>query len=107
MDAGSEEHFWHLLALALGGRTVGELKNVMSHSEFLRWADYYKQHPFDDFHRYHRPAALVATSMNGADVKSLLDWLEPRYDAPSDSEYSEEDLATFKALGMDKPPKRS
>ena len=79
----------------------------MSHAEFLRWVDFYKLHPFDDFHRYHRPAALVATSMNGADVKLLLEWLEPRYDSFNDSGYSEEDIATFKALGMDKPPKRS
>jgi len=107
LDArGDEEHFWHLLALALGGRSVSEWKSVISNAEFIRWTDFYRKHPFDDFHRYHRPAALVATSMNGADIKSLLDWLQPRYDLPNESGYSDEDLATFKALGMDKPPIR-
>lgn len=76
----------------------------MSHAEFLRWSDFYKTSPFDDMHRYHRPAAFIARSMAGGDVKQMLEWLHPDY---SESEYSDEDLRTFKALGVDKPPKRS
>ena len=44
----SEEWFWHVLALALGGRTVAELKASMSLAEFERWAEFYRMHPFDD-----------------------------------------------------------
>lgn len=64
-------------------------------------------HPFDDLHRYHRPAALIAKSMSGGDMEQMLEWLHPMYSESNDIEYSEEDLQTFKALGMKKPPKRS
>lgn len=63
--------------------------------------------PFDDLHRFHRPAALIVSSMNGAEIEPLIEWLHPRYDLQNDTEYSEEDLSVFKALGVDKPPRRS
>lgn len=78
----------------------------MSYTEFLRWFDFYQMNPFDDLHRYHRPAALVASSMCGEEVYKLVQWLHPDYAKPAESEYSEADLNTFKALGMT-PPKRS
>ena len=79
----------------------------MSQAEYYRWVEHYKQFPFDDMHRYHRPAALVATSMSGAKVETLLVWLAPSYnDSVEESDYSQADLATFKALGLDNPPKR-
>lgn len=78
----------------------------MSYSEFLRWFDFYQMNPFDDLHRYHRPAALVASSMCGEEVDKLVQWLHPDYAEQAESEYSEADLQTFKALGM-MPPKRS
>lgn len=95
------------MALAIGGRTVAELKSAMSNAEFQRWFDFYKTYPFDDIHRYHRPAALIARSMSGGDIGEMLEWLRPDYSDKKDSEYSEEDLRTFKALGLEKPPKRS
>lgn len=51
----------------------------MSEAEFQDWVDYFTAHPFDDYHRYHRPAALIATSasMGGGDVQDRLDWLAP------------------------------
>ena len=64
-------------------------------------------HPFDDMHRYHRPAALISRSMSGSEIEPMLEWLQPDYSASKDTEYSEEDLRTFKALGLEKPPKRS
>lgn len=41
---------------------------------YIRW-------PFDDFHRYHRPAALIgAINAGESQVQSLLDWLQPPID---------------------------
>ena len=79
----------------------------MSQAEFGRWAEFYESHPFDDLHRYHRPAALISRSMSGADIGELIEWLHPKYLVESEAEYSEEDLQTFKALGLEKPPRRS
>jgi hypothetical protein len=38
----------------------------MTEDEWLRWIEFYKLQPFDDYHRFARPAALVAHSMSGA-----------------------------------------
>ena len=77
----------------------------MSQAEFERWFDFYQMHPFDDLHRYHRPAALISHSMAGAEVDKLLEWLQPQYNIDQEDDYSEADLRTFKALGMT-PPKK-
>jgi len=58
-------------------------------------------------HRYHRPAALISRSMSGGEIAPMLEWLQPDYSDKQDSEFSEADLQTFKALGLEKPPKRS
>lgn len=79
----------------------------MTQVEFERWFDFYQMHPFDDLHRFHRPAALIARSMAGSDIDQMLEWLHPQYNSEKDSEYSDADLNTFKALGVKKPPKRS
>ena len=80
----------------------------MSQVEFERWFDFYQMHPFDDLHRYHRPAALISRSMSGADIGELIEWLQPReMSEAAENGFSEADLNTFKALGMSKPPKRS
>lgn len=69
---------WHVLALALGGRTIAEWKAAMTEDEFEAWIEYYRRWPFDDFNRYHRPAALVAQTAGGLkDTDSLLQWLQP------------------------------
>jgi hypothetical protein len=79
----------------------------MSQAEFERWFAFYQMHPFDDLHRYHRPAALIARTMAGGDIGEMLEWLHPNYLVDRETGYSEEDLRTFKALGLEKPPKRS
>lgn len=79
----------------------------MSQSEFERWIDFYQLSPFDDLHRHHRPAALIARSMSGGDIEDMLKWLQPQVTSEEESEYNEADIATFKALGMSKPPRRS
>lgn len=50
----------------------------MSAHEYMRWQQFYLQNPFDDLHRYHRPAAFVAANMSGADIKKSLDFLVNR-----------------------------
>lgn len=89
-----------MLALALGGRTVAELKSTMSYAEFSRWKEFYLQNPFDDLHRYHRPAALISCSMAGGDFAEKVKMLEN----DSTVKISDADLSTFKAFGI-QPPK--
>lgn len=62
--------------------------------------------PFDDLHRFHRPAALVATCLTGDKIENMLEWLHPKYNSAAESEFSEADMNTFKAFGVE-PPKRS
>ena len=71
----------------------------MGRDEFESWLAFYRLEPFDDMHRIHRPAALVAHSMSGAQVGDLLEWLRPDVHAG----YSGADEATFKALGITPP----
>ena len=74
----------------------------MPHSEFVSWQHYFEEAPFDDHHRYHRPAVLVSTSMGGGDAQEKLDFLVPRR-VDSEGEYSAADMKTLEAFGM-KPP---
>lgn len=48
----------------------------MTQAEFEGWIEFYRRWPFDDLHRFYRPAALVASSMGGK-VDQCLDWLQP------------------------------
>jgi len=75
----------------------------MSHAEFLAWAEFWKVSPFDDYHRFYRPAALVAQVSGGGDVNELLAWL--KRETPIEGAFSDADINTFKALGL-KPPKK-
>ncbi len=86
-----------MLALALGGRTVSELKAAMTQVEFDRWRHFYVQQPFDDLHRFHRPAALVATSFGG-ELKSRLDFLT----RPIQTAEEDADDVTLRAFGLGK-----
>lgn len=73
----------------------------MTRGEFLAWAEFYKLYPFDDLHRYHRPAAMTAAAMGGATVAERLDWLQPE---PKAFDYSMADINTLKAFGFKPPP---
>lgn len=90
------------MALALGGKTVAEWQSTMSEVEFRSWVEFYKLAPFDDLHRFHRPAALIARSFSGGDIADLIEWLQPR---PIKKEWNQADINTFKAFGMKAPPK--
>lgn len=69
----------------------------MSRREFIDWIAFHRQWPFDDAHRYHRPAALIATKIAGGDVQQLLDWLQPP-EVPE--EMSDVDLSVLRAFGI-------
>lgn len=68
----------------------------MSHAEFLSWVEFYKRWPFDDAHRFHRPAALVARSLGGGDVEKYMDWLQP----PEADGMTSADRDLFRAMGV-------
>lgn len=72
----------------------------MSAAEFQRWAQYYLDHPFDDLHRYHRPAALIAASMGGK-YEERIAFLAPQ---PVPDDLNDADLRTIKALLGYVPP---
>lgn len=75
----------------------------MTQREFLGWVEHFKAHPFDDLHRIHRPAALVASSLGGVDLQTRLDWLEP---PASVGDFSAADLQTFKTFGVRVHPRK-
>ncbi len=76
----------------------------MTRIEFLAWVDFYELHPFDDFHRFYKPAALIATSLGGGTIEERLNWLEkPPALVDETGQYSEADLSFFKTFGI-KPP---
>lgn len=72
----------------------------MSRLEFERWRAFSREAPFDDLHRYHRPAALIARSMSGADFSDLIKVL---IDKP-EAQISDEMRNTLAALGVTEIP---
>lgn len=74
----------------------------MPQREFQDWCAFYRRWPFDDMHRYHRPAALVSMSLGGGDIQERLDWLQPPAWAAT---YSSADLRTMRAFGLQPPEK--
>jgi len=81
---------------------VAELQATMSQREYHDWIDYYRAHPFDDYHRHYRPAALVSVSMAGGDMRERLEWLAPE---PIPDGLSEADARTMRAFGITRPSK--
>lgn len=72
----------------------------MGQDEFLEWVEFYKLYPFDDLHRYHRPAALIATasaSPRGTALEASLDWLQPE---PRNAGLIPSDISTMRAFGF-------
>jgi hypothetical protein len=63
----------------------------------LRWIEFYKLYPFDDYHRFYRPAALVASAIgSGTDIQTRLNWLQPD---KSTFGLNDADMNTLKAFG--------
>ena len=71
----------------------------MSAREFSDWIEFYKAYPFDDRHRFHRPAAMVASSLGGGDVQARLDWLCPE---PVPEGLTDVDVSIMRAFGVRK-----
>ncbi|ARP89826.1 hypothetical protein CAL14_05585 [Bordetella genomosp. 9] len=69
----------------------------MTRSEFESWADFYQLYPFDDMHIHYRPTALIAKSLGGGDIKSMIEWLQPPVQS---GPYSQADLNTLAAFGF-------
>jgi hypothetical protein len=97
-----------VLALALG-KTLKQIGR-MTPAELESWRVFYQHFPFDDFHRFHRPAALVSASMASGDINDVIaqrvKWLAPQQSKhPNESGWSEAELNSFKAHGIT-PPKR-
>lgn len=72
----------------------------MTRVEFKAWRDFYKLWPFDDFHRFHRPAALIASSLGGGDIVKQMAWLQPDVQAVDDSQMTDADRNTLSAFGI-------
>jgi len=73
------------------------LKKKITRRELNDWREYYRLYPFDDLHRYHRPAALIARQMGGGEIQPLVEWLQP----PAWQEgMSATDVSTLRALGI-------
>lgn len=72
----------------------------MSRAEFLRWRQFHALYPFDDMHRFYRPAALVAGALGGGGPQAMRDrlqWLQPD---PRTDGMSEADMNTLRAFGI-------
>jgi len=82
----------------------------MTQTEFESWVEFYMDQPFDDAHRYQRPAALVAHSMTGGDMDDRLTWLRGGRGliegGSADERFSEADLRSFEALGLNMKRKK-
>lgn len=75
----------------------------MTPREFDAWVEFYRQFPFDDLHRYHRPTALISQGLRGGAIKPLLAWLTEPIAAPpvaATGGLSESDIRTLQALGL-------
>jgi hypothetical protein len=73
----------------------------MTADELDAWIDFYRFEPFDDFHRFHRPAALIAHVGGRNQIEDLLKWLRPE---PKPVGFSDADLSVLSAFGL-KPPR--
>lgn len=74
----------------------------MSDSEFQRWADFYMRWPFDDYHRFYRPSAMIAGAISSGEdpektMRDRLDWLQPSGDEKP--KHTQADIDLFRAAG--------
>ncbi|MFW8567074.1 hypothetical protein [Orrella sp. 11846] len=68
--------------------------------EFQSWKLFYKESPFDDHHRFHRPAVLVSSSMSRGNAKDKFEFLVP---TPIPDDMTSADMTTLAAFGLTPP----
>lgn len=71
----------------------------MTQAEFVYWHAFFHLFPFDDLHRIHRPAALIASMAGGNKTQELLDWLQPDTQTQGLKGNEQEMLRYFRAQG--------
>ena len=76
----------------------------MPEADFQALREFYILDPFDDEHRFHRPAALVAAYMCGKFEKNLA-FLRPPPPprVPESAKFSESDMRSMAAFGVPIP----
>ncbi len=68
----------------------------MPETDLAGFRSFFELYPFDDLHRFHRPAAVVATAFGGK-YENTLAFLAP---SPHDPALSDADNDVIKALGF-------
>lgn len=58
----------------------------MTRGEFESWREFYVLYPFDDLHRFHKPAAMVSVSLGGGDFQARVDLLQPPPELTTESD---------------------
>ena len=71
----------------------------MDPEEIDAWRSFYVRWPFDDLHRYHRPAALVSVSLGGGDFDARVNLLQPPPETEPDPDADLRRLALRHAQG--------
>ena len=70
----------------------------MSQREFASWIEFFKLYPFDDVHRYHRPAVAMVGAFGGKKAAdAAMDWLAPD---PVPPDLSPVDAEIMRAFGV-------
>jgi hypothetical protein len=69
----------------------------MSASEFSAWKAFFLMYPFDDAHRFHRPAAAVAASFGGK-YDDLIEFLSPEPVPPGMNQHDARTLRSMMKL---------
>lgn len=67
-----EDVFWCELALAIGGRTIGELKAAMGGTEVDLWARYRAEYGVNHLRAIELGSALVARTVGGGKFEDYL-----------------------------------
>lgn len=76
----------------------------MTSSEYRGWIDYFDRHPFDDLHRYHRPALADTLIRGGVEFDAALQWAGGTTpEAPREMTPEEADAITMRTLGVSRP----
>jgi hypothetical protein len=76
----------------------------MSEPQLQSWREFFVLYPFDDYHRFHRPAALIASRQPGGAVDQIDNYLKFLQPEPVLGEFADSDLRTLAAFGI-KPPR--